>query len=270
MKPKNTLWLVVLTVFLAAGLWAKDVHFYFAQVTDTHLGAPAEFRINERLDYIVRSLNYSSLEPKFAVFTGDIVHEAIHDENNAEVSKGLGIIKQLSMPAYFAAGNHDIEYRDDDKAMKAFKKKLGPVPHRAEYEGIVLLFPYMDTEKGKTAVSVSDYDLIQWLEKELKAAGGKPVIIFQHNPFVEDFYNNRLHENGSAELREKYTELINKYNVKAVIAGHFHRDEHHWFGNVPLYVSAPVINYWGRQTTYRIYEYDNGRISYSTQYLELK
>ena len=31
--------------------------------------------------------------------------------------------------------------------------------------------------------------------------------------------------------------MVNGHNVKAVIAGHFHRDEHHWIGDVPLYVS---------------------------------
>jgi UDP-2,3-diacylglucosamine pyrophosphatase LpxH len=62
--------------------------------------------------------------------------------------------------------------------------------------------------------------------------------------------------------------LINSYNVKAVIAGHFHRDELHWLENVPLYVSSPVAGYWGRQATFRIYEYSNGKIGYRTQYIE--
>jgi hypothetical protein len=53
-----------------------------------------------------------------------------------------------------------------------------------------------------------------------------------------------------------------------VIAGHFHRDELHWVGDVPLFVCAPLAGYWGRQGSYRIYEYKDGRLGYRTQYLE--
>ena len=35
-----------------------------------------------------------------------------------------------------------------------------------------------------------------------------------------------------------------------------------------LYVSAPISAYWGRQLTYCIYEYKNGKIGYRTQYLQ--
>jgi predicted Fe-Mo cluster-binding NifX family protein len=33
-------------------------------------------------------------------------------------------------------------------------------------------------------------------------------------------------------------------------------------------VCPPVANYFGRQSTFRIYEYKNGKVGYRTQYLE--
>jgi UDP-2,3-diacylglucosamine pyrophosphatase LpxH len=66
----------------------------------------------------------------------------------------------------------------------------------------------------------------------------------------------------------KWVALINQYNVKAVITGHFHRDEFHWLDKVPLYVSVPVAEKFGRQAGFRIYEYKNGKLGYTTQYLE--
>ncbi len=54
----------------------------------------------------------------------------------------------------------------------------------------------------------------------------------------------------------------------AAIAGHFHRDEFHDLGGVPLLVAAPVSGRFGRQTSFRIYEYDSGRLTYRTWYLE--
>ena len=105
------------------------------------------------------------------------------------------------------------------------------------------------------------------LESRLKKAAGKPVLLFHHAPSVDDFYSNKMHDGWKKEVRDKWIGLINEYNVKAVITGHFHRDEHHWLGDVPLYVSAPISGYWDRQLTFRIYEYKDGKIGYRTQYL---
>ncbi|MDY6906314.1 MAG: hypothetical protein SWH61_16705 [Thermodesulfobacteriota bacterium] len=55
------------------------------------------------------------------------------------------------------------------------------------------------------------------------------------------------------EIKEKWKTLINTYNVKAIVAGHFHRDELHWLGDVPVYIAPPVAGYWGRKAAFRIY-----------------
>ena len=116
--------------------------------------------------------------------------------------------------------------------------------------------------------TVNGYEPFQQLEKYLKESNGKPVVVFHHSPSVGSFHSNQFHEGWENEIKERWVKLLNKYNVKAVITGHFHRDEHHWLGNVPLYVSASIAGYWGRQGTFRIYEYNNGKISYRTQYIE--
>ena len=77
-----------------------------------------------------------------------------------------------------------------------------------------------------------------------------------------------MHSGWKKEIRNKWVELLNQYNVKAVITGHFHRDEHHWLGKVPLYVYSPISGYWDRQLTYRIYEYRDAKIGYRTQYIQ--
>ena len=106
------------------------------------------------------------------------------------------------------------------------------------------------------------------MEKYLAAADGKPIILFHHGLSVQDFYNNRFHEGWAETIKANWVKLVNKYNVKAVIAGHFHRDEFHWLGKGPLYVSPPVAEKGGRQACFRIYEYRDGKVGYTTQYLE--
>jgi UDP-2,3-diacylglucosamine pyrophosphatase LpxH len=92
--------------------------------------------------------------------------------------------------------------------------------------------------------------------------------VFHHTPSVEDFYTNKMHPGWKNEVRDLWSNLLNENNVKAVIAGHFHRDEHHWLGEIPLYVSAPISGYWDRQTTYRIYHYKDENNRYRTQYIQ--
>ena len=94
-----------------------------------------------------------------------------------------------------------------------------------------------------------------------------PVIICHHRPSIEDFYMNEMHPGWPVHKKGRWEHLINSHNVKAVLAGHFHKDEQHWLGNVPLYIAPPMSNDFGRQATFRIYEYRNGKLSYRTQYL---
>jgi hypothetical protein len=55
-----------------------------------------------------------------------------------------------------------------------------------------------------------------------------------------------------------------------VIAGHFHRDELHVIDGLPFYLAGPVINFWGRQSSYRHWTLASGILSYRTVYLDLE
>jgi hypothetical protein len=56
--------------------------------------------------------------------------------------------------------------------------------------------------------------------------------------------------------------------VQAVITGHFHRDELHWLDGIPIFAAPPVAAYWGRQASFRLYEYRDGRLGYRAVYLQ--
>ena len=133
-----------------------------------------------------------------------------------------------------------------------------------------IIFLMIYTEPLTRFFPDKDFQPLTELSKALDQSKGKPVIIFHHSPSVGDFYNNTMHYRWQEEIQKKWVSLINSHNVKAVVAGHFHRDEHHWLGNVPLYISSSIAGYWGRQATFRLYEYKNGKLGYRTQYIPLK
>jgi 3',5'-cyclic AMP phosphodiesterase CpdA len=270
-RPWIVLGLIACTAVLIWSPWGhgqtsrpakEDVHFYFVQITDTHLG---ESDNAERTAAAVKAVNSLPMHIEFVAHTGDIFIDPVEDAKAVE--QGMSLFRALKPPVHFLPGNHDIPRGGKNLAssVKAYQDQVGPLSHKAECKGVVLLFFYDEPLRG--GFTVKGYDPLGWLEESLKEAQGKPVIVFCHAPSSTDFYNNILHSGWPREVDERWRALLARYNVKAVIAGHFHRDELHWLGDVPLFVSTPVASLFNRQPSYRIYEYDNGRISYTTQYL---
>ena len=198
------------------------------------------------------------------VHTSDITQEKLEEESI--VNSAIALFDRFNPPIHFFPGNHDILRQKYKETKQSYTDHFGILTIYQEYNGVVFLLIF--TEPLAQSISDDSYDPLSELETQLKRAAGKPVIVFHHTPSVEDFYRNKMHTGWKKEVRDKWVELLNQYNVKAVIAGHFHRDEHHWLGNVPLYVCSPISGYWDRQLTYRIYEYRDGKIGYRTQYIQ--
>ena len=245
-------------LFAGALSQAKDKSFYFVQITDTHLGYSDH---EERLTQVVQAINKLPFQIEFVVHTGDITTDKIED--GPTLAGALSILKLLKPPIHYVAGNHDILRKKLDSTTMAFKNNFGDLISQKEYGGVVFLFVY--TEPFGSGFSLPSYDPLAELGKRLKQSAGKPVVVFHHSPSVGDFYSNEMHPGWERE--KEWVTLLNRYNVKGVIAGHFHRDELHWLGKVPLYVCPPVAGHWGRQASFRIYEYKDGKIGYRTQYI---
>lgn len=239
----------------------ESASFTFVQITDTHFG---EKDNSERTVKVVEAISKLPMKIGFIAHTGDITADRIYDPGVVKDFKET--MGRLNLPVYYAAGNHDILSYDSDETYALFSQNFNPPLYKTEYNGVVCLFVYLGSLPKNIAPSGGTG--LDWVEQELKKAEGKPVIIFHHIPMADDFYNNRFSSAWPELFKQKWVELINAYHVKAVIAGHFHRDEFHWLGRVPLFVSASVAGYWKRQATYRIYEYKDGQVSYRTQYVE--
>lgn len=236
-------------------------HFYFVQITDTHFGDKNHLKKAKK---IVKEINKLPMKIRFVVHTGDITMDKIEDKE--VVDDSLKVLNKLKVPIHYVPGNNDIIPNRLEATTKAYIDTFGELISMAEYQHVVFLFVY--TEPLRKSFSIQGYDPLKQIEAHLKKSNGKPVIIFHHAPCVSDFYKNTFHDTWDTMNKEKWIKLINSYNVKAVIAGHFHRDEQHWLGKVPLYVTPPVSGYFGRQPSFRIFEYTNGRIGYRTQYID--
>jgi 3',5'-cyclic AMP phosphodiesterase CpdA len=259
LRPIAGLWLLALAAF--GGGAAEHVRFHFVQISDTHFGSLNHSAITARA---VADINALPFPIACVVHTGDLFADNAHRPEI--VSQALDTMGGLTSPVHYVAGNHDLPTKRLAESLAVYTNHFGGLCSTAEYHGVLFVMLY--TEPLRQGFEVAGYDPLAWLERVLAAADGKPVLIFHHAATVEDFYGDRVRPGWPAEAREKWNALIASANVKAVFTGHFHRDELHWKGDVPVFVAAPIANYWGRQSSYRIYEYDNGRVGYRTRYIE--
>lgn len=239
----------------------RDEPLYFVQVADTHLGVAGHDRV---VTQIVDMINALPMPVACVVHTGDLSADQL--DRPAATDPGLAALRKLKVPVHFIPGNHDILAKRKAETLTAWTNSVGPLCSRAEYGGVLFLFVYMDAVVRQE--DVPGFDPLGWLERELRGSHGKPVLLFFHTPPMDDFYGNQWHAGWPQSIRERWLTLVKSANVRAAIGGHFHRDELQWMDGVPVYVAPPAARFWGRQPSFRIYEYRNGRLSYRTCYLE--
>ncbi len=250
---------LLILMLLAALTALAGEPFFFVQVTDAHLGQDDHF---ERMREVVRQIVELPMDVEFVALTGDIVDDCITDSEI--VDQVFQTLEPLRVPVHFLPGNHDILEEDIAATTAAFTNRFGPLISSAEYNGVRCVFVYTEPLTGE--VQIPGYDPLSALEPLL---AGPDVLVFHHTPSVDSFYNGKAHAGwGRRDVGPLWVELLNFYDVKAVIAGHFHSEEMHWLGEVPLFVCPPVSGRFGRQAAFRIYRYENGRLSYRNQYLD--
>lgn len=255
--------LLCLSCFSAVqgGRLAKDIRLRFVQISDTHLGERDHL---QRTRALVDQINRLPFDIVCVVHTGDIFADNLTDEKT--LAEGLAVLHQLRAPLHLLPGNHDILEQYLEPTLKVYTSKIGPLIDQREYQGVVFVFAY--TEPLARGFEVKGYDILKELQETLSGADGKPVIFFHHRPAVEDYYEFAHYPAWSAGARKQFEDLLNAFNVRAVVTGHFHRDELHWKECMPIFSAPPVAGFWGRQASFRLYEYADGKLSYRTLYLQ--
>lgn len=244
-------------LFFASLTFAQD--FYFVQITDTHLAYKDHDRIT---DSIVKSINQLPFDVKFVVHTGDIFQNNLHEKKARKSFKSIK--EQIQTPLYVVPGNHDLLPDQYKKHRKLYVKHVAPLNQIVEVEGVQMILYYSIPLADTLLPDLSEQKA--WIENVLDSLKHEPKIVFHHQPSVKDFYLNADHDSWPETMRIYWEKLVNTYQVNAIVTGHFHRDELHWLGNVPLYVAPSIAGFWGRQASYRIYHYQDGHLSYKTVY----
>ena len=230
---KKSIWIFVLCFFLASLSWAqqtivnagtesditlqqpkeRDV-FTVALIADRTGGWPEDIKYLKRAVYEINQLN-----PEFVIHIGDMVEGYTRNVDlwMQEYEEFKSIMNQLRMPWYPTTGNHDVISGSRDPNDRTFerlyKKYFGPLYYSFDYKNSHFICLYTD-EAQQSQVTFSDAQL-QWLENDLKSADKTNIFVYMHKPTWDEYYE-------PSGWWDKVHELLKKYPVRAVIAGHYH------------------------------------------------
>lgn len=238
--------------------WAADREStWFVQMADTQFGMYAKPLLfsyfgwpgfddsfeRETVNMELAVAHANRLHPDFVVVCGDLVNTPGHAGQIAEFER---VAAQLddSIPLYLVAGNHDVGNAPTSASLAAYRARFGPdwYSFRAgNVYGIVLdssIFHSLEHVRDEEAAQLA------WLEAELakaKDSGAPDILVFQHHPFfLVDPDEEDQYFNIPRERRAKYLALLADAGVRAVLAGHYHRNAHGWADGVEMITTGPV------------------------------
>lgn len=193
----------------------------FIHITDTHLVPRGEqlHGLNpcERLDACVDDINAHHADAEFCVITGDLA-----DKAQPQAYRDLkGCLDRLRVPVHLLVGNHD----DRTDLLAVFPDV--PIDDNGFVQTVLDTeagaFVLLDTvERGKGWGSFCE-KRAAWLERQLKAADGRPVYLFMHHPPF-DVGLPSLDRLGLGADGESMAKVLAAHDtIRHLFFGHVHR-----------------------------------------------
>lgn len=180
--------------------------------------AHSRFELTDKFINIANEKN-----PDLIIDGGDIVH----DTTEPELDKAWADRNKIKSPVYVVNGNHDVEIR-------------GPITHPVkeipdfqtlDHKGVHIIM--LDNEN-----QLMPEELFKKLEDNLEENKGKPIIVAMHVPPVLSKepltvkLGKKLPMNFASPVMtdekqvKRFTDLMSKYQVSAVLTGHTHKADY--------------------------------------------
>lgn len=216
----------------------KDT-FSFIHITDFHMGDLRGFSesIKETIGWksIKRCIDeINIIRPDFVVISGDLVYGQLYPfEYHREYKMCYEMIQKFDVPTFLVPGNHDGYNRILEDGFSYWQDYFGPLYYSFDYGDyhfqainsydiskiFRLTFLFIPLNWGG---SISDEQL-NWIDQDLQQYSSKHNIQFMHhNPLWNTKGDSLISKDY--ENRKNLLNIINKYDVDMVLAGHVHWD----------------------------------------------
>ena len=248
--------------------------FRFVQISDTHQGqAIHQWRYRQA----VEAINALPFPVDCVIHTGDVVSNGVKSPDVAAVASN--IFASIRAPKAMCPGNHDIVFAGSDPTNRffgtaeAYVRHFGPLAQSVETPSALYVALCTESLRRKDAPPLPGFDPLGWLEERLgRCPPGKPVFVCTHVPDCDDFLGGEFRPAwDDPEALGAWRRLLSSHGgVKAVLAGHFHRNcyAEHADGGPPTIVAPCFASFWQRQAAFRVFTCEDGRLSWQDVYIE--
>jgi DNA repair exonuclease SbcCD nuclease subunit len=216
----------VWTVTLMALPNASQAQVTIVQLSDTHIGLSSAPQATPNLRQAVQMIN--ALHPDAVVVSGDI------GENPADWQLARSILSGLTVPVFYAPGNHDVHTHN----VNQYRGVFGADYYRFDVRGITFLvidsqlLGNFDNYNAKSPPALppdtqaESNKMMAWLSGQASSIPkGAVVIGIQHIPVFRNgsFPNDsRPYWIISEPFRSREMAALQKIGVKHMLVGHWH------------------------------------------------
>ncbi|MFA5245449.1 MAG: metallophosphoesterase [Pedobacter sp.] len=183
------------------------------------------------------------LKPAFVVICGDLVNKP---GNLAQIAEYKRIAAKLdpSIKLYSVSGNHDVENVPTPQSLALYKQHFGDDRYTfrsGNIFGIVLNSSLIkDPSLAPEEAAAQDVWLNSVLDKAKKSNAKHIMVFVHHSFFLSDPNEPDQYFNINTERRKYYLDLFQKYGVKQIFAGHYHRNAYGKAGEIEMITTGPV------------------------------
>lgn len=203
--------------------------FIFVQICDTQFGFAQKDQSFEaettHFEQAAAAIN--RLKPAFVVACGDLVNRPGDEAQIAEYKRITAQIDR-SIPVYNAPGNHDVENAPTPASVARYRRVFGKdfyMFEHGDFRGIVLNSSVMHTPVNAMSILEEQEKWVAGALLEAQKGSPRTVCVFQHHPlFLKDPNEPTQYFNLPQQRRRQYLDMFKAAGVKAVFAGHFHRN----------------------------------------------
>lgn len=214
-------------------IWSEWFHFNTADADETdeftfvYLGDVQE-GTKSKWSRVIRQAFRAASDPKFFLYTGDIINRSFLNNEWGEWHHGAGFIHS-EVPLIATPGNHEYtKSKDDDERdlqhLCPYWKAGFNFPRNgvAELEETVYYVDY----QGTRLISLDTHILLrdsrfrqaqyEWLERILQESTTQWKVVFMHHPLYSSYRGD------NETLKALFEPLFKKYGVHLVLQGHDH------------------------------------------------
>ncbi len=192
--------------------------FSFTVLGDTHVGLTSTDFISETLQQIQANGD------AFVIVAGDLTNLGKANEFNAF----KGTFTASGLPYRAALGNHDLYF----EGWSNFKEHVGRSIYSFDADNVHVVV----LDSGNGTIGEAQFN---WLKADLAATTQPLKIVISHYPPISGTLDN-LFKMASEEEAAILKDLMHRYNVNYMIAGHYHGYREQKLGNTTYIVTGAI------------------------------